>query len=209
MHHLWLRHVRPLANRKAYDLLVQNEVGLVSVTGTPRRAEPGRHLGGGHRGRHVRVFRHPDARCSRAAATGRGAAVDVSLFDALAEWMSAPAYYAARQRCAPARTGGAHATIAPYEPFVTRDGVAICLAIQNAREWTRFCADVLGRAELADDDRFRTNPLRVEHREALHGLIADVIGALDADTVTARLDAAGIAWARTQRRRRRSSIIRN
>ena len=114
--------------------------------------------------------------------------------------MSAPVYYAAGSGAAPGRTGGAHATIAPYGPFVSRDGVTICLAIQNAREWTRFCADVLGRADLADDPRFRTNPLRVEHRQALHTLIAEIIGASDAATITARLDAAGIAWGHDQRR---------
>jgi len=185
----------PYADRKAYDLLVQNEVGLVSVTGTdeaPSRVgisvadiAAGMY---GFSGTLTALLTRKD--------TGVGAALDVSLFDALAEWMGAPAYYTGYSGAPPLRTGGAHATIAPYELFVTRDGVEICLAIQNGREWTRFCTDVIGRPELADDPRFHSNPERVRHRAALHQTIAAVVGALDAAAFLARLQAAGIASAR-------------
>ncbi len=186
----------PFAERKAYDLLVQNEVGLVSVTGTPDM--PSR-VGISVADIAAGMYAYSGILSALIArgSTGQGATVEVSLFDALAEWMSAPVYYAAGSGTAPGRTGGAHATIAPYEPFVSRDGVTICLAIQNAREWTRFCSDVLGRADLAGDPRFGTNPLRVEHRQALHTLIAEIIGASDAATITAQLDTAGIAWGQT------------
>jgi itaconate CoA-transferase len=185
----------PYAGRKAYDLLVQNEVGLVSVTGTnetPSRVgisvadiAAGMY---GFSGILTALLARTD--------TGAGAAVDVSLFDALAEWMGAPAYYTAYSGAPPPRTGGAHATIAPYEVFVTRDGTEICLAIQNHREWTRFCTDVIGRPDLSDDARFRSNPERVRHRETLHQTIAAVVGGLDAAALLARLQAAGIASAR-------------
>jgi formyl-CoA transferase len=122
--------------------------------------------------------------------------VEVSLFDALAEWMGAPAYYTSYGGRAPKRTGAHHASIAPYGPFRTRDGAAIFLAIQNAREWARFCTDVLGWPGLADDDRFDTNTRRVENRDALHLAIESTLGTLDASDVEARLDRASIAHAR-------------
>src|SRR6186997_1105381 len=93
--------------------------------------------------------------------SGEGTAIDVSLFDALAEWMGAPAYYTAYGGSEPARSGAAHATIAPYELFTSGDGVEIFLAVQNAREWARFCRHVLERPDLAADPRFVTNAMRV------------------------------------------------
>ena len=130
------------------------------------------------------------------ATTGQGTTIDVSLFDALAEWMSAPAYYTAYGGTDPPRTGGAHATIAPYEPFVSGDAVEIYLGIQNNREWARFCAHVLGQPQLAADPRFDSNALRVEHRDALHALIAGVFGTLSGAEILDRLRSAGIASAR-------------
>ena len=185
----------PYADRKAYDLLVQNEVGLVSVTGTE---ETPSRVGISVADIAAGMYAFSGVLTALLARkdSGRGAAVDVSLFDALAEWMGAPAYYTAYGGAAPARTGGAHATIAPYELFGTRDGAEICLAIQNSREWIRFCGEVIGQPELGGDPRFRSNPERVRHREVLHQKIAEVIGALDADTILARLRAAGIAGTR-------------
>src|SRR5204862_733696 len=107
-------------------------------------------------------------------ASGLGTSVEVSLFDALAEWMGEPAYYTAYGGSEPARSGASHATIAPYELFVSRDGIEIYLAIQNAREWSRFCEHVIARPGAADDPRFATNSLRVQRRADLHALIADV-----------------------------------
>ena len=187
----------PYADRKAYDLLVQNEVGLLSVTGTE---EAPSRVGISVADIAAGMYAYSGilAALVARASSGEGRTVNVSLFDALAEWMGAPAYYTAYGGTPPARTGGAHATIAPYELFVTRDGVEICLAIQNAREWTRFCSEVLGRAELAQDPRFATNPARVRHRDALHAIVADVVAAADAAAIMDRLRGAGIACARRQ-----------
>ena len=135
---------------------MQSEVGLLSITGTEDAPAEGRHLGRRHRGRHVRVLRHPDG-AVRARRTGRGAAVEVSLFDALAEWMGAPAYYTgyggvARRR-APAPH---HASIAPYGPFATADGASSLSRRFRTRASGRASAtDVLGRPELADDRAVR------------------------------------------------------
>jgi itaconate CoA-transferase len=185
----------PYADRKAYDLLVQNEVGLVSITGTgDTPSKVGISVADIAAGMYA--YSGILTALLTRSTTGQGSTVDVSLFDALGEWMGAPAYYAAYSGAAPPRTGGAHATIAPYELFTSRDGVEVCLGIQNAREWTRFCADVLRQPELADDPRFCTNPLRVRHRDALRDLIAGVFRALDARELIGRLDSAGIAYAR-------------
>jgi itaconate CoA-transferase len=143
----------PFAERKAYDLLVQAEVGLVSITGTedtPSRVgisvadiAAGMYA---YSGILTALFNRTN--------TGEGASLDVSLFDALGEWMSAPAYYATYGGSAPPRTGDAHPTIAPYERFVARDSTSVWIAIQNAREWSRFCTDVLEQPSLASDSRF-------------------------------------------------------
>jgi itaconate CoA-transferase len=128
--------------------------------------------------------------------TGAGTIVDVSLFDSLAEWMGFAAYYTAYGGTAPARTGANHASIAPYGPFACRGGESIYLGIQNGREWTRFCSDVLNRPDLAEDERFRTNSLRVRHRAALHDVIVPVVRQHSASQMIDRLEAAKIAWSR-------------
>ena len=185
----------PYADKKAYDLLIQAEVGLVSLTGTER--SPSR-VGISVADIAAGMYAYSGiltALLARAS-TGRGAALDVSLFDALAEWMGAPAYYTAYGGKEPPRTGAAHATIAPYELFVTADHVEIYLGIQNNREWVRFCEKVLGQPELAEDPRFDSNALRVEHRSALHALIAEVFADAPATEIIGRLQAASIAYAR-------------
>jgi len=185
----------PYAHRKAYDLLVQAEAGVVSLTGTSDTpSKVGISIADIAAGMYAYsgILTALLARASR----GEGALVEVSLFDALAEWMGAPAYYAAYSGSAPRRTGAHHASIAPYGPFRTRDGQAIFIAVQNAREWARFCTDVLGWPGLADDDRFRTNTRRVENREALHLAIESTVGTLDEAEVERRLDRASIAHAR-------------
>jgi crotonobetainyl-CoA:carnitine CoA-transferase CaiB-like acyl-CoA transferase len=110
--------------------------------------------------------------------------------------MSAPAYYTAYGGSPPRRSGPDHASIAPYGPFADRDGREVYLGIQNAREWTRFCADVLGQPDLAADERFKTNSLRVAHRRELTQVIEQVFEDLTAEAILARLDAAQIASAR-------------
>ena len=185
----------PYANRKAYDLLVQSEAGLLSLTGVPTGpAKVGISVADIAAGMYAYsgILTALYARTSH----GRGAAVDVSLFDALAEWMSAPAAYTEYGGTAPARTGAFHASIAPYGPVPTADGQPVYLAVQNAAEWARLCTNVLQRPALSDDERFRTNPARVTHRQALDREIGSVTSTLTSAELIARLDAADIAYAR-------------
>jgi itaconate CoA-transferase len=126
---------------------------------------------------------------------GRGGVLRVSLFDALSEWMMPAGYYAAYGGSAPRPSGAEHASIAPYGPYRCGDGKQINLAIQNEREWERFCAIVLQRPEVAGEARFCRNSLRSENRAALRSVIEEVFGALTLQQVTERLDAADIASA--------------
>jgi itaconate CoA-transferase len=185
----------PYAQKKAYDLLVQSEVGLVSITGSADApAKAGISVADIAAGMYA-YSGILTALLSRTA-TGQGTSLEISLFDALGEWMGQPAYFAAYGGAAPPRSGANHASIAPYGPFRSGDGDSVYLGIQNDREWTRFCRDVLGRGELADDQRFTTNSLRVESRVALHAVIESAFAALTAGEVVERLESAGIACAR-------------
>ncbi len=185
----------PFAEKKAYDLLVQNEVGLVSLTGTTETpCKAGISVADIAAG----MYAYSGILAALFARTqsGQGATLDVSLFDALGEWMSAPAYYASYSGASLSRSGADHASIAPYGPFMSREGGAVSLGIQNAREWTKFCAEVLQRPQLADDERFRSNSLRVANRTALDDEINAVFLELTTSEIVQRLDAAGIANAR-------------
>jgi itaconate CoA-transferase len=185
----------PWANRKAYDLLVQCETGLVSLTGSPdEAAKAGISVADIAAGMYA--YAGILTALYRRAATGLVSAVEVSLFEALAEWMGSPAYYTAYGGRPPARAGARHATIAPYGPFGTAADGTVLLAIQNEREWRAFCQIVLGDAALADDERFATNTARVAHRDTLEALISARFAALDAGTAVALLDQAGVASAR-------------
>src|SRR5579862_4802794 len=136
----------PYADKKAYDLLVQAETGLVSITGTEESAcKVGISVADIAAGMYA--YSGILAALFARASSGRGTSLDVSLFDALGEWMGAPVYHAMYGEPLE-RSGANHASIAPYGPFRTGDGASILLAIQNAREWRRFCADVLERPEL-------------------------------------------------------------
>ena len=185
----------PYRDRKAYDLLVQAESGVVSITGTPD--EPVK----------VAVAVADIAAATYAFSgvltalyarerTGEGASVEVSMLDALGEWMGFPLYYALYGGAPPPRSGARHATIAPYGPYAAAEGETVFLGVQNAREWTRFCAQALERPGLAADPRFATNARRVEHRSALDREIAAVFSQLPAADVVRRLESAGIAAAR-------------
>jgi itaconate CoA-transferase len=185
----------PYAQKKAYDMLIQAEVGLVSITGTE---EIPSRVGISVADIAAGMYAYSGILTALLArtATGHGTAIDVSLFDALGEWMSAPAYYTAYGGSEPPRSGDAHATIAPYELFVSEDGVEIYLGIQNGREWTRFCDGVLGQPELAGDPRFASNAARVQHRAVLHAIIAEVFAHMSEVAILDRLESAGIAHAR-------------
>jgi itaconate CoA-transferase len=185
----------PFAGRRAYDLLVQSEAGLLSLTGTEAApAKVGISVADIAAGMYA--YSGILAALYARATHGRGATIDVSLFDALAEWVSAPAAFTEYGGAPPPRSGPHHASIAPYGPVPTGDGRAVYIGIQNAREWMRLCADVLGRPDLAADPRFATNSLRVANRDALDAVIAPMTRGLTAAELVARLDAASIAHAR-------------
>jgi len=185
----------PLGGRRAYDLLIQCETGLVSVTGSqdsPAKAGISvADIAGG-----MYAFSSVLAALYARERTGQGAALQVSLFESLAEWMAQPMYYAMYTGIPPARTGTSHATIAPYGTFRTGAGGTVQLAVQNDREWRRLCQQVLRRPELADDPRFRTNAARVAARTELHTEIETALSPYPPDRVIALLDAARIANAR-------------
>jgi itaconate CoA-transferase len=182
----------PRGNRRAYDLLIQCETGLVSVTGSedaPAKAGISvADIAGG-----MYAFSSVLAALYARERTGTGAALQVSLFEALTEWMTQPMYYAMYTGIPPARTGTSHATIAPYGAFRTGAGGTVYLAVQNDREWHRLCEQVLGRPELAADPRFATNAARVAARAELRGEIEAALSPYPPGEVIALLDAAHIA----------------
>lgn len=185
----------PWAHRKAYDLLVQFETGLVSLTGTAEQvAKVGISIADIAAGMYA--YSGILTALYTRATTGTAPAVRVSLFDALAEWMGQPAYYTRYGGRQPERVGAAHATIAPYGPYTAGDGATVLLAIQHEREWHTFCEIVLGQPGLADDPRFASNASRVAHREELDRVIADRLAELDGPAVRGLLDRAGIANSR-------------
>ncbi len=185
----------PYRDKKAYDLLVQGETGLISVTGTPESpAKVGISAADISAGMYA--YTGMLTALYQRERTGKGTAFEVSLFESLGEWMTYPAYYAAYAGKPPRRTGAEHATIAPYGPFQAGDGKLVTLGVQNEREWTRFCEVVLEQLQLATDSRFDRNSKRVANREALHALIDAVFQRLTVAEVIVRLEAAQIANAR-------------
>jgi itaconate CoA-transferase len=185
----------PYRDKKAYDLLVQSEAGLLSITGTPDvPSKVGVSIADIAAGMYA--FSGILAALLRRARTGAGAVLDVSMFDALAEWMGYPAYYTGYGGAPLPRSGAAHAAIAPYGPYTAGDGKVVYIGLQNEREWARFCADVLERPTLATDPRFTANADRVANRDALDALITASFATHSAEQVLARLDAAQIANAR-------------
>jgi itaconate CoA-transferase len=185
----------PSSSRKAYDLLVQSEAGLLSITGT--RETPCK-VGISVADIAAGMYAYSGVLTAllTRAQTGHGTALEVSLFDALAEWMGFPLYYATYGGTEPQRAGASHAAIAPYGPYAAGDGETVYLAIQNEREWARFCASVLEAPELTADARFATNTARVAHRRELDAILAERLRSLSAAALIARLDAADIANAR-------------
>jgi len=185
----------PYRDKKAYDLLIQSEAGFLSVTGTPEEpAKAGCSIADIAAGMYA--YTGILAALLQREKTGQGAHLDVSMLEALTEWMSYPLYYAFEGESPPARSGAAHATIYPYGPFRAGDGKVVMLGLQNEREWVAFCSDVLLQPDLASDPRFAANARRHENRAALQGIILGAFRALTAAEVVARLDAAQIANAR-------------
>jgi itaconate CoA-transferase len=184
----------PYRDKKAYDLLVQSEAGMLAITGTEDQpAKVGISVADISAGMYA--FSGVLAALLRRQKTGEGSALEVSLFESLGEWMSYPVYYAF-SGAAPPRSGARHAVIAPYGPYAAGDGKIVYLGLQNEREWGRFCAEALGRPEVAIDPRFSSNPQREKHRDELDALITNAFSGLTADEVIDRLETAQIANAR-------------
>jgi itaconate CoA-transferase len=185
----------PYRDKKAYDLLVQAETGVLSVTGTPEEpAKAGIAVADIAAGMYA--YSGILTALYQRERIGEGTAIEVSLFEALGEWMGYPAYFAAYSGRPPPRTGAHHSTIAPYGPFAAGDGKTVFLGVQNEREWVRFCELVLNRPDLAMDARFTSNSKRVANREALHRIIEAVLGELTSEQLIDRLEQGKIATAR-------------
>jgi itaconate CoA-transferase len=185
----------PYRDKKAYDLLVQSEAGFLSVTGTQNEmVKAGCSISDIAAGMYA--YSNILAAVIERGITGKGKRIDISMLEAMVEWMGFPLYYACDGAAPPPRAGAAHATIFPYGPFTAGDGKTVMLGLQNEREWAAFCAAVLRQPELAQDPRFANNSLRNQHRDALRQLIVDCFAELSSDTVIARLDEAKIANAR-------------
>ena len=178
---------------KAYDLLIQAESGLAAITGHP--AGPGRvgvsvcDIACGMNA-HAAVLEALLAR----AQTGRGAQLEVSLFDAMADWMTVPLLYFEGTGAAPSRVGLAHPSICPYGAFATSDGSLVLISIQNEREWANLCAEVLGDAALATAPGFASNNTRVANRPAVDARVAQSLGTMTRAEAADRLSAARIAY---------------
>ena len=179
---------------KAYDLLIQCEVGLAAITGTPEG--PGRvgvsvaDIGCGMNA-HAAILQALFER----ERNGKSRGIAVSLWDGLADWMTVPLLHHDYGGNAPARVGLKHPSIAPYGAFTCADGRAVVISIQNEREWRTLCAEVLGAAELASDARFSSNALRTTNRTALDARVSDVFSRLPHAQALAKLAAAKIAFA--------------
>ena len=185
----------PYRDKKAYDLLIQSEAGFLSVTGTPDEpSKAGCSIADIAAGMYA--YTSILAALLQRGKTGQGSHIDVSMLEALAEWMSYPMYYAYQGASAPARSGATHATIYPYGPFTAGDGKTVMLGLQNEREWVAFCETVLEQPALAQDERFNANARRHERRTELAAIITGIFAALSAEQVVARLDRAQIANAR-------------
>lgn len=181
----------PHRDRKAYDLLIQSESGFLSVTGTPDEpAKAGCSIADIAAGMYA--YTNILAALIERGRTGKGRHIDVSMLEAMAEWMSFPMYYAYDGAPQAPRVGASHATIYPYGPFRTADG-EVMLGIQNEREWAAFCTIVLEQPDLAADPRFSSTSRRSENRGALAAIITAAFGDLARAEVLDRLDAAKIA----------------
>ena len=185
----------PFQKMKAYDFLVQAEVGLAEITGAPE--QPGRvgvsicDIAAGMTA-HQAILQALYAR----SCNGKGRGIEVSLFHALADWMNVPyiqSQYGGREI---RRPGLHHPTIAPYGAYQCGDGRQLLLSIQNEREWQRLCSDVLEQPELPTNPKFSSNVNRVRNRTDLDAILNAAFGADPIDTVAAKLQAAQIAFGR-------------
>ncbi|MFI0777546.1 CaiB/BaiF CoA transferase family protein [Streptomyces sp. NPDC021212] len=185
----------PYRDKKAYDLLVQCEAGLLSITGSPEEpARPGISIadiaGGMYAYTGILTALYERER------TGAGTDLSVSLLDALGEWMGHPYFAQAYGGGGVVRSGARHPSISPYGAYACGDGAQVFLSVQNDREWITLCERVVGRPELTRDPRFADNPLRRTHDEELTAELERSFADHTADGLVALLDGAGIANAR-------------
>ncbi|MGZ8153685.1 MAG: CaiB/BaiF CoA transferase family protein [Burkholderiales bacterium] len=185
----------PYSKKKAYDLLVQSEAGVLSVTGTEEApSKVGISITDIGTGLHAHAAIL--AALYERERTGRGRRIEVTMFEAMVEWMNHPLYYTHFSGRAPRRSGPDHATIVPYGRFRAGDGKHVMFGIQNEREWASFCGGALAQPDLAKDPRYDNNTKRTAARAEVVALIERVFADLTAEQVVGRLDAAGIANAR-------------
>jgi itaconate CoA-transferase len=185
----------PYRHKKAYDLLVQCEAGLLSVTGTPDEpAKAGISVADIAAGMYA--YSGVLTALFERERTGQGSSFEVAMLDALGEWMTQPVYYSVYGGQPARRTGARHASISPYGPYSAAGGEQLFLGLQNDREWVILCEKILHRPDLVTDTRFRTNPDRVAHDAELTGILEDAFHAIPAGRLAAALDEAGIACAR-------------
>lgn len=181
----------PYRDKKAYDMLIQAEAGVVSMTGTPN--EPAKvgisvaDIGAG-----MYAYSSATAALYRRERTGIGDRIDISMFECMTEWMMPPIYTLIGTGKAPSRAGLRHNMIVPYGAYACADG-SVLFAIQSDREFRRFCEHVLLDATVADDPRYGENAQRLANRETLEAIIADSLGTVSVTTVVSRLEAGGIA----------------
>ncbi len=181
----------PYRDKKAYDLLIQSEAGFLSITGSPETpSKAGNSIADIAAGMYA--FTGIQSALLLRAKTGEGSHIDVSMLEAMGEWMSYPMYYAYQGQTPPPRTGASHASIYPYGPFPASDG-SVMLGLQNEREWKAFCDVVMQDPGLATDPRFDANAKRNSNRAELKAVIDATFGQLTAAQVIERLDQAKIA----------------
>ena len=182
----------PYRDKKAYDLLIQSEAGFLSITGTPETpSKAGNSIADIAAGMYA--YTNILAALLQRGKTGKGSVIDISMLEALSEWMSFPMYYAYKGAEPPPRNGASHATIYPYGPFKAGDGKTVMLGLQNEREWVQFCEIVLENPALAQDERFDRNFKRNEKRAELLEIINACFSKLSSEQLIARLEKAQIA----------------
>ena len=185
----------PYRDKKAYDLLIQSESGLLSVTGTPETpSKAGCSIVDIASGMYA--YSNILAALIQRGKTGKGSRIDVSMLESMAEWMSFPLYYAYDGAQPPVRAGASHATIYPYGAFPAGDGKFVMLGLQNEREWAMFCDKVLDQPALKTEERFSSGPRRSIARKELYLIIAEAFSKLTAEQIVKRLDQAQIGNAR-------------
>ena len=185
----------PYRHKKAYDLLVQCEAGLLSVTGTPDEpAKAGISVADIAAGMYA--YSGVLTALYERERTGRGTSFEVAMLDALGEWMSQPYLYSVYGGQPARRTGARHASISPYGPYAVPGGGQVFLGLQNDREWAVLCERILHRPDLITDARFRSNPDRVAHDDELTAIIEGALRSVPSDELVSLLDKAGIASAR-------------